>query len=47
MFPTADDENSPPTVINTITLDDKASAADLQRMAANSGGQYVHVTSGK
>jgi hypothetical protein len=43
LFPSNDHS----TVINTITLDDKASAADLERMAAGSGGKYVHIISGE
>ena len=32
-------------VVNTITLDDAASAPLMQQIAAESGGQYVHATS--
>jgi hypothetical protein len=38
-------DDSPSTVINTIALDDDVSASALQEIAAESGGQYVHVSS--
>ena len=40
-------EDPPPerAVINTITLDDAASGAVMQEIAADSGGKYVHATS--
>ena len=34
-----------PAVINTITLDDPVSAAVMQQIAAESGGQYTHASS--
>ena len=38
-------DDSPSTVINTISLDSDESASVLQEIAAESGGQYVHVSS--
>ena len=35
----------PPTVINTIALDDASAASTLQQIAADAGGEYAHVTS--
>jgi hypothetical protein len=43
--PPADEPAPPRAVINTITLDDAASSAVMQEIAANSGGQYVHANS--
>jgi hypothetical protein len=41
------DESSgpPPTVINTITLDDPSGASMCKQIAKKSGGQYLHVSS--
>jgi Mg-chelatase subunit ChlD len=41
------DESSgpPPTIINTITLDDPSGASMCKEIAKKSGGQYVHVSS--
>lgn len=42
------DESSgpPPTIINTITLDDPSGASMCKEIARKAGGQYVHVSSG-
>ncbi|MBL8269892.1 hypothetical protein [Steroidobacter sp.] len=39
------DEENTGTVINTISLDDRASGHALEAMAEESGGQYVHISS--
>lgn len=39
------DEENTGTVINTISLDDRASGNALEAMAEESGGQYVHISS--
>jgi hypothetical protein len=36
----------PPTIINTITLDDPSGASMCKDIARKAGGQYVHVSSG-
>jgi hypothetical protein len=38
--------DQPPTVINTIALDDSRGAEVLQQIAGQSGGHYVHRSSG-
>lgn len=40
-----DDDDWDP-VINTITLDDNSSARELQKIAEESGGTYIHISSG-
>lgn len=47
MFSPRRDQDDWDPVINTISLDDDASASELQKMAEESGGSYVHMSSGK
>jgi hypothetical protein len=45
MFSPRSDEDDWDPVINTISLDDNSSAKELKKMAEESGGTYVHMTS--
>lgn len=45
LFSPRRDQDDWDPVINTISLDDDTSARELQKMAAESGGNYVHITS--
>ena len=45
MFSPRRDQDDWDPVINTISLDDKSSAAELQKMAEDTGGNYVHMSS--
>ena len=45
MFSPRSDQDDWDPVINTISLDDNASARELRKMAEDSGGTYVHMSS--
>jgi hypothetical protein len=45
MFSPRRDQDDWDPVINTISLDDDSSASELQKMAEDSGGSYVHMSS--